>query len=238
MPCARIPPGTGAGRSTDFNSLVHRGRIPRFHACSRVGAAGRVLEATPAFMWTTLCHDRGMTTGFPPTGPVRRSRLRFAAMLVAGAAAAAATGLTGHWVAAPAAGWSVAALTYVVWVWLAIGRFDPAETRAHATTEDPSRSITDLLILAANVASLGAVAAVVVDSHGRRRRVRTRRRAAGAGVSGPVLAAGADAVHAAVRRAVLQHGREGRDGSGRHRLQPGGTAAVHRLRLPRLKPRA
>ena len=118
-------------------------------------------------MWTTVCHDRGMTTGFPPAGPVRRSRLRFAAMLVAGAAAAAVTGLTGHWVAAPAAGWGVAALTYVAWVWVAIGRFDPAETRAHATTEDPSRSITDLLILAANVASLGAVAAVVVDSHGR-----------------------------------------------------------------------
>ena len=106
-----------------------------------------------------------MTTGFQSTSPARRSRLRFAAMLVAGAAAAAVTGLTGHWVAAPAAGWGAAALTYVVWVWLAIGRFDPDETRAHATTEDPSRSITDLLILAANVASLGAVAAVVVDSH-------------------------------------------------------------------------
>jgi uncharacterized membrane protein len=106
-----------------------------------------------------------MTTGSQPAGRARRSRLRFAAMLVAGSAAAAVTGLTGHWVAAPAAGWSVAALTYVVWVWLAIGRFGPEETRAHATTEDPSRSITDLLILAANVASLGAVAAVVVDSH-------------------------------------------------------------------------
>ncbi|WP_346927933.1 DUF1345 domain-containing protein [uncultured Arthrobacter sp.] len=119
-----------------------------------------------------------MTTGSTPTGPVRRSRLRFAAMLVAGAAAAAATGLSGHWVAAPAAGWSVAALTYVAWVWLAIGRFNPAETRAHATTEDPSRSITDLLILAANVASLGAVAAVVVDSHG----------GGGSGLGGALLA--------------------------------------------------
>jgi uncharacterized membrane protein len=108
-----------------------------------------------------------MTTGSPPTRRVRRSRLRFAVMLAAGATAALATGLAGHWVAAPATGWSVAALIYVAWVWLVIGRFDPAETRAHATTEDPSRSITDLLILAANVASLGAVAAVVVVSHGR-----------------------------------------------------------------------
>ena len=86
-------------------------------------------------------------------------------MLTAGAAAAAVTALTGYWVAAPAVGWGVAALTYVAWVWLAIGRFNPAETRAHATAEDPSRATTDLLILAANVASLGAVAAVVVDTH-------------------------------------------------------------------------
>ena len=97
--------------------------------------------------------------------PVRRSRLRLAVMLLAGVLAAAAAGQAGHWVEAPAVGWGSASLTYVVWVWLAIGRFNPAETRAHATAEDPSRSITDLLILAANVASLGAVAAVVVDSH-------------------------------------------------------------------------
>lgn len=96
---------------------------------------------------------------------VRRSRLRLVVMLLAGVLAATAAGLAGHWVAAPAVGWGSASFTYVVWVWLAVGRFNPAETRAHATVEDPSRSMTDLLILAANVASLGAVAAVVVDSH-------------------------------------------------------------------------
>ena len=119
-------------------------------------------------MWTTLCHNRGMTTGFPLRGnarPIRRSRLRLAAMVLAGVLAATAASLTGHWVEAPAVGWGSASLTYLAWVWLVIGRFDPAETKAHATVEDPSRSITDLLILAANVASLGAVAAVVVDSH-------------------------------------------------------------------------
>ncbi|MET1021447.1 MAG: DUF1345 domain-containing protein [Arthrobacter sp.] len=107
-----------------------------------------------------------MTTHFPPPGPARRSRLRFAVMLLAGAGVAAATALTGHPVQAPAAGWSTAALTYVLWVWLVIGRLSAAETQAHATAEDPTRNITDLLILAANVASLGAVAAVVLDSHG------------------------------------------------------------------------
>ena len=97
--------------------------------------------------------------------PVRRSRLRFLAMLVAGIAATLATGATGRWLQAPAAGWATAALVYVGWVWLVVGRMDPNETKAHATAEDPSRTTTDLLILAANVASLGAVAVVVVDSH-------------------------------------------------------------------------
>ncbi|MCB5294129.1 DUF1345 domain-containing protein [Arthrobacter sp. SO3] len=109
-----------------------------------------------------------MKPGSPISGsarPVRRSRLRLATMLLAGLLAATATGLSGHWVEAPAVGWGTASLTYVVWVWLVIGSLDPTETRAHATAEDPARGITDLLILAANVASLGAVAVVVVASH-------------------------------------------------------------------------
>ncbi|MDQ0680839.1 putative membrane protein [Arthrobacter pascens] len=96
---------------------------------------------------------------------IRRSRLRFLAMVVAGLAAAAGTGATGRWMQAPAAGWATAALVYVVWVWVVIGRLDPHGTKSHATTEDPSRATTDLLILVANVASLAAVAVVVVDSH-------------------------------------------------------------------------
>lgn len=101
----------------------------------------------------------------PKASPVHRSRLRFAVMVLAGLLAAVATGISGHWVEAPAIGWSSAALIYVLWVWIVIGRLDAAETRAHAITEDPSRSATDLLILAANVASLAAVAAVVLDAH-------------------------------------------------------------------------
>ncbi|MFC8039322.1 DUF1345 domain-containing protein [Paenarthrobacter sp. NPDC057355] len=96
---------------------------------------------------------------------VRRSRLRFVAMLVAGVATFIATGMTGSWVDAPAVGWATAALIYVAWVWLVIARMDPAETEQHATSEDPSRGVTDLLILVANLASIGAAAAVIVNSH-------------------------------------------------------------------------
>lgn len=151
-----------------------------------------------------------MTSGSPPAGPVRRSRLRFAVMLLAGTAAATATGLSGHWVAAPAVGWGIAALTYVSWVWLVIGRLNPAETRAHATAEDPSRSTTDLLILAANVASLAAVAAVVVDAHS----------GGGSGLGGALLALGSVALSwllvqtlFTLRYAELYYGTGGKSGA-------------------------
>ncbi|TVU64909.1 DUF1345 domain-containing protein [Paenarthrobacter nitroguajacolicus] len=91
--------------------------------------------------------------------------MRFIVMVVASTAAVIATGLSGNWVDAPAIGWAVAALIYVAWVWLVIARLDPSETQQHATSEDPSRGTTDLLILVANLASLAAVAAVIVNSH-------------------------------------------------------------------------
>ncbi|HJV97509.1 MAG TPA: DUF1345 domain-containing protein [Arthrobacter sp.] len=100
-----------------------------------------------------------------PPPQVRRSRLRFVAMMVAGIAVAAATGATGRWLQAPAAGWATAAFVYVIWVWLLVGRMGPTETKAHATAEDPSRGTTDLLILGANLASLAAVAVAMVGSH-------------------------------------------------------------------------
>ncbi|GAA2862755.1 DUF1345 domain-containing protein [Paenarthrobacter ilicis] len=95
----------------------------------------------------------------------RRSRLRFVVMLAAGAAAFVLSGVLGNWVGAPAIAWATAALVYVVWVWMVIGRLDPQGTELHATSEDPSRGVTDLLILVANLASIAAAAAVIVDSH-------------------------------------------------------------------------
>ena len=187
-------------------------------------------------MWTTLCHDRGMTTGFPPAGPVHRSRLRFAVMLSAGAAAAAVTALAGYWVAAPAVGWGVAALTYVAWVWLAIGRFNPAETRAHATAEDPSRGTTDLLILrptspasarwppSSSIPMPAAAGPVSAGGSWRWPRSPSRgcwyRRCSCCGTPSCTTA------------------RAGKPGlGGRHRFQSGTAPAVHRLRLSRHEPR-
>ncbi len=52
------------------------------------------------------------------------------------------------------AGWDAAAVTFVGWIWLSVGRFTPEETRTLATREDASRVTASVLLLSASVASL------------------------------------------------------------------------------------
>lgn len=75
----------------------------------------------------------------------------------AGVVAAAAVIATMGWRYGPAIGWVVAATVFLVWTWLAVGRLDPQGTASHATREDPTRSMTDLLVVSASVASLVGV---------------------------------------------------------------------------------
>jgi uncharacterized membrane protein len=58
-------------------------------------------------------------------------------------------------------GWDVAALFYLVTVWLKIAPLGPRETARLAEREDPTRATADLLVLSAATASLVAVAAVL-----------------------------------------------------------------------------
>lgn len=83
-------------------------------------------------------------------------------MLAIGAAAAVLVGVFVDWGYAPAVGWIAAALSYIGWVWLRIGRMDHAATRAHALREDPSRAVADILLVVASLASLGVVAFVLI----------------------------------------------------------------------------
>jgi uncharacterized membrane protein len=92
------------------------------------------------------------------------SRTRLAVTLGVGLVAAVATGLTVEWTYAPLIGWDLAALLFVVWVWLTVRRMDPAESAAHATREDPGRALNDLILLVASVASLLAVGYLLIDA--------------------------------------------------------------------------
>jgi uncharacterized membrane protein len=64
-------------------------------------------------------------------------------------------------------GWDVTALIVITTVWIAIGRFDAAETAEFATREDNTRAGTHLLLIgAALVSLLGVVLAFVKANQG------------------------------------------------------------------------
>jgi uncharacterized membrane protein len=65
------------------------------------------------------------------------------------------------WQYAPLAGWDVAATVYMTWVWVVIWNRDAENTARLAVHADPTRAITDLLLLGAAAISLIAVAFVL-----------------------------------------------------------------------------
>src|SRR3954447_13467049 len=85
-------------------------------------------------------------------------------MLIVGAAAGAAVTSLDTWSVGLVVGWAAACLVYIAWVWLLIARMGPDETRSHAVREDPARAVAELLILTATVASLGAVALLLLEA--------------------------------------------------------------------------
>lgn len=99
-----------------------------------------------------------------------RSRLgRVIVAGVAGVVAGVICGMASTWQSGALVGWVATALTWLGPTWLKIATMDPASTRAHATREDPHGPIADSLLLAASVASLGAVVLGVLkaaSSHG------------------------------------------------------------------------
>jgi uncharacterized membrane protein len=83
------------------------------------------------------------------------------------ATAAAALGVGAAWGIAVTGGWCASSLVFLVWVWGTVGPMSPEETEAHAKQEDSSRTIADLLLLGASLASLVAVGSALVEA-GRR----------------------------------------------------------------------
>lgn len=62
------------------------------------------------------------------------------------------------------AGWAALGLTSVIWVLLIVWPMDAAQTRDHATTEDPGRRTARLIAVIGSLASLGAVAVVLIET--------------------------------------------------------------------------
>ena len=96
---------------------------------------------------------RGVSTG-----------TRLAVALVLGLVAAVLTLLAGAARYAPAIGWDVAAVILLIWIWFTIWPMGSQATETYATREDPSRAVTDVVLLAAAVASLAAEAFLLLQA--------------------------------------------------------------------------
>ena len=94
----------------------------------------------------------------------RHALLRVIVMVIVGIIAAVITGAVGHWTIAPVIGWAFAAATFSAWVWIVIAKQDAAATQEHATLEEPAREIADALVVLLGIASLAAVAVVLIPA--------------------------------------------------------------------------
>ena len=62
------------------------------------------------------------------------------------------------------AGWAALAIVNVAWLLVALWPMDAVQTRAHATTEDPGRTLARTIALTGSLVSLVAVVAVLIHS--------------------------------------------------------------------------
>lgn len=102
------------------------------------------------------------------TGTSRREQVlvRGAVSIVVGVAVAIVVSPVLGVIAGVLSGWSALAIVDVAWALRVIWPMDAARTRAHATAEDPGRRTARLIALLGSLASLGAVAAVLIESRG------------------------------------------------------------------------
>ena len=75
-----------------------------------------------------------------------------------GLAAVAPPGLAGI------AGWIALAGTFSTWTWLAVGGLDAVDTRHHATREDPTHTMSRVVLVLASLASIAGVGVLLLSS--------------------------------------------------------------------------
>jgi uncharacterized membrane protein len=93
-----------------------------------------------------------------------RSLLRIIAMVVVGCVAGFVAGHFGAGLSSYVIGWAAACLTYLVWVWGLVGRFDGERTRSHAKAEDPARGVSELLLTLCILGSLFIVGLTLIEA--------------------------------------------------------------------------
>lgn len=94
---------------------------------------------------------------------IHKKSTRFFVAVAAGIIGGIAVGSVIKWSIAPLAGWDVAVLTLLVMLWSGIKGRNSSETEAIATRNDMGRSVLDIIVLGASLASLGAVIKLLVS---------------------------------------------------------------------------
>ena len=95
------------------------------------------------------------------------ARWRLISAVVLGTAASVATSFAEP-AFAPLLGWATGALAYTAFTWLAVGRFDAAETAAHARSEAPGAFTVHVLLISASLGSLGGIGMLLWQPQGSR----------------------------------------------------------------------
>ena len=93
---------------------------------------------------------------------MRRVRVAWASAL--GVVVGVAVSQFTAWQAALLIGWDAAALTLIVWIAVAVWPLDPDESKAHASREDTSIRLSELIVLSSGVALLAAVGLALVKA--------------------------------------------------------------------------
>ena len=152
---ARRTSGHACRRAARSTSVVGMRAVVLLSAFMGCDAASRL--AVPRTYCESAEMPRSNVTGDPHAAHGLRTGARLAVAVSVGMVVAVVVVLAGAPTYAPAVGWDVAALTFLLWVWLTIWPMGSEATATHATREDPTRAISDVVVLAAAVASLGAV---------------------------------------------------------------------------------
>jgi uncharacterized membrane protein len=93
----------------------------------------------------------------PASRPYVQAQIRLALAGLIGLAAGVAAALLMQWELAILVGWDTMAAAVLIFSWWLIRTSDSRETALRARIEDPSRAVTDLVLLSASLASLVGV---------------------------------------------------------------------------------
>lgn len=91
-----------------------------------------------------------------------RASVRVLSAAIVGMGAGLVVSIFTFWQAATLIGWNVFSFVFITWIWWSVKDLDYEGCRDHASREDPSLRLTELILLSAGVAVLTAVGLALV----------------------------------------------------------------------------